>query len=739
MAKTKKKTGRPRIHADQAQAGADRVAAFVARRNELGDIPPVKHRRLKARCATDLALFGWMFCRDLLMHKPSPDLKDGLIHDIQECIMHGGQIAELFGRGCGKTTWLLIGIVWALLYGYTPFAFVIGSSMQAARKNLRTIKGLLQYSDALLADFPAICRSIRAINGVAQRASQQTYHGENTNLEFAVESLTLPMLRDDKGIPLEKGCGGILQVAGVGSSIRGANINGVRPSLILLDDPQTIKDATSATRVESILSYISGDVLGLGGHEKTISCFVAITPQRPGDVAMELASGKHAEWSTKVQPFVKSLPKEWDKLCELFADEFAADAAAKDFKRTRSTAWYQANKGLFADMAVIDNQQYDKSREVDANHHMLNLRAALGKTAWDAEYQMIVQEAATSLNVTADRVCTALNGAARLVCPPGTDTVVGFCDVNAQAGAGLSWTLCAFGPQRVASVIAYGRYPENGEALVPPNASATTTSKRVTAAIRHIVTMMSQMRIRDTRGHAVRIRAFAFDRGWLPDVVHRALFVIRKSVPVGFPICTMRGFGWKQHGRKKTDILRRGDHIFAARSKIGEYLSVHADYWREVAQSSWLEQPLTPGSLSIYGSDPTAHYRFAQEVVAVKLSRKYPVYQGGETVQGYDWLETGPEHWGDAVTGCFALASWFRAYDALAATIDMVALGVQPYDGAKDETGGIGDAKLAEPEGDLEADLEDGKDTSKYNSIPAKTQARKIVRMRQFKRGRWTH
>lgn len=727
--------GRPRTH-EPGRANADRQAAFVARRNEIGDIPPVKHPRLKAKCANDLAAFGWYYCRDLLMHKPSADIRNGLIKDVQECIQNGGQVAELFGRGAGKTTWVtVIGTLWAILYGYSRYSIVIGSSMIAARKNLRTIKSVLQYSKGILEDFPGIARSIRAINGVAQRAAQQTYNGVNTNLEFGVESITLPMLRDKDGLPLEKGCGGIIQVAGVGSSIRGANINGVRPDLILLDDPQTRKDATSANRVQSIMEYIHSDCLGLAGHEKSISCFVTITPQKPGDVAMELSNQtKYPFWSVKVQPFVKSFPEKWDQLVELFSEQFAADAAAKDFARPRSRRWYEENKALFDGLEVIDPEQFDHTREVDARHHILVLRASLGEVSFKAEYLMEVREAETALSVTADNVSGAINGTARLVCPPGTDTVCGFCDVNIQAGAGLSWSLVAFGPKRVSAVIAYGRYPANGEPIVPPNASATMTTRRVTAAIRAVIDQIAALKIRDTKGRAVRIRAFGFDRGWLPEVVHRALYVIRKSVPLGFPIMTMRGFPYDKFGRSKKDILRRGDHIFAARSKFGEYLAVGVDYWREVQQSSWLEQPLTPGSLSIYGKDTGAHYRYAQEVVADKLIRKYLIYQGSETLQAWEWQNTGPEHWGDTLTNAFALASWFRAYDALSKTIDEVALGVktpEQYDASADDTEGVGE-KIEVPI-DLETAIEDGKPIQQFNTLPKRKPKIKF----RFKRGRY--
>ena len=754
------------------KTNADRVAAWTARRNEVGEIPPPRHPRLKARCKYDLELFGWMYCRPLLRHRASADIKAGLIHDAQECILNGGQTAELYARGGGKTTWIdEIAAIWALLYGHRRFVVTIGASLKAAKKNLKTIRRHLARSREILADFPAIAIPIRHLGGVAQRAASQTYHGQATDIEWGTDQITLPTLRSPDGQALlDPACGGILAVTGVGGAIRGANEGGQRPDMLLFDDPQTRKAAASPKLVEGILEYIHSDALGLAGHDSTISAFLTITPQRFGDVATEISSqAKYPEWSVKVQPFIKTLPPNWDQLVQLFCEQYAADAQAKDYTRKLSTAWYKENAALFAAMETIDPEQYDHEREVDVVHHLLNLRAKMGRAAFDAEIMMHVVDSASEIQIDADRVSSALNGAPRGVCPRGTDTVIGFCDINIQAGAGLSCALVACGPQRVAACIQRIRIPADGSALVPPNASDLMRNRRVAAAIREMVQIVANLRIRDARNRAVRVRALGFDRGWLPDVVHRTLYVLRKRMPIGFPIVAMRGFPWNKFGTRKEDMLRRGDHIFATRSRYGEYLAFMAPYWREVFQGGFLETALQPGSFSLWGNDAAEHYQYAQEVVAERLVRKYQVYSGRETTTAWDWMTTGPEHWCDCGTGALALASWFRAYDALSVTIDGAALGVRPihqddlfdpirnsalaaYNGAEDETEGTGDTGTprTEDDADLERDMEDGTapdplappkfksayDFAAKNAKAAKF-ARQIRRAVKFKKGKW--
>ena len=760
----------------RAASSADRVAKFVASRNEIGDIPAPKHPRLKERCKYDLELFGWMYFRPFLKHRASADIKETLIRDAQNCALSGGMTAELIARGGGKTTWIdIILPAWAALYGHRSFPVTFGASMKAAKKNLKSIKRHFARSPEILADFPAVAIPIRHLGGVAQRAASQTYHGKATDIEWGTDQIVLPMLRDDHGQPLDAGCGAILATTGIGGAIRGANEGGKRPDMVLIDDPQTRKAAASPKLVQGILEYIHSDALALAGHDTTVAAFLTITPQRFGDVATEISSqAKYPEWSVKVQPFIKTLPPNWDQLVQLFCEQYAQDAAAKDYTRSRSTAWYIENAALFEKTETIDPEQYDHEREVDVVHHLLNLRAKMGRAAFDAEIMMHVVDSASEIQIDADRVSSSLNGAPRGICPPGTDTVVGFCDINIQAGAGLSWALVAFGPQRVGAVIDYGRFPADGSPLVPPNSSDLVRARRVAAGIREVAQFLATRRIRDTRNRAVRIRALAFDRGWLPDVVHRTLYALRKRLPTGFPLVSMRGFPWNKFGTRKADMLRRGDHIFATRSRFGEYLAFMAPYWREVMQSGFLETPLMPGSLSLFGRDAAEHYRFAQEVCAERLVRKYQAYGGRETTTAWDWMTTGPEHFCDALTGCFALASWFRAYDALSVTIDGAALGVKEphqddlfdpiknsalaaYNGADDETEGTGDAgtpRTADDE-DLERDMEEGRAadplaTPKFKTVKSLTQsspstqsaisrraAERQRKLAKFRKGKW--
>lgn len=678
---------------------AERVRDYNARKNDIGEIPRVRHPRLKERCRFDLEAFGWYYCRAILKHRASPQIKESLILEVQNCILNGGQCLKLYGRGAGKSTWIeYIAPIWATLYGHRRFPVIIAASLKQGKKGLKTIKKLLSRSPEIAADFPAIARPIAALQGISQRAAAQTYNGQPTDIEWGSDLIALPTLRDPAtGKLLDAGCGAIIAATGVGGAIRGANESGQRPDFLIVDDPQTKKAAHSPSMVQDIIEYIRQDALALAGHDSTMSAFVTITPQCFGDVATELSSQtKYPEWSVTVQPFISSPCPNWSKLVLEFCERYAADMVNHDHAKALSTRWYLDNRHLFKDLQTIDPEQYDHKREVDVVHHLLNLRAKLGEQAFNAEIMMEVVDRSSELTINPDLVARALNGTPRNILPPGTDRAVAFCDVNAQKGAGLSWMIVAFGPGRVAAIVNYGRFPADGSPLVPPGSTDDARNRLVASGIHYIIKMLSQIRLKNSSGQNVNLRALAFDRGWLPDIVHRTLYVNRRRTPIPFPLVAMRGFPWNKFGTRQSDILRRDSsgYVFDTRSQYGEYLAQMSAYWREIAQSGFLEVPLMPGSLSIFGKNPAEHFQLANEICAEKLVRKYPVFNGNKTTMAWDWITTGAEHYCDCLSGAFALASWYRCYSPLSSTIDLAALGKSaPATTAPTTTGGLFDPR----------------------------------------------
>lgn len=667
-------------------SGAARKAKVVAAHNDVGEIPAIRHRRTREACRYNLELFGWRYCRRMLDHRASAVIRERFVHRLQEAILNGGQFCVAYTRGAGKTTWMIIAIIWATVYGHRRYPVIIAATAALARNIMKSVWAHLESSDEMLADFPSVALPIRALGGVAQRAASQTYHGRPTGVETSAAHVHFPLLRNGQGAPMDDGAGAIIGCVGVGGSVRGLLDMGVRPDMVLFDDPQTKKDAASESRVKWIDDFIHKDALGLAGHNRTISAFVTITPQKYGDVACRLMSKElHPEWQVSIQRFVERWDPRGEQLIAEFVEAYHLDVANDDFSLTASRAWYEAHREMFAETVTIDPLAYDKERECDSIHHALNLYARMGKEAFDIECQMKVAAEDSELNLTTQGVAECLNSTPEWICPPGTTSATAYCDVNIKDGEGLSYCVTAFGRGRVAAVIGYGRYPKTG-ALVPKGASDLAKRRAVSKAMRAVVNEIRLKRIRDTAGHAVHIEAMGFDRGYMPDTVCRTLFVMRRRgivimqadadgkprkavVPVPFNLVAVRGVGGPDDDEANMgkDVLRVGDHLKARTSKYGSYLESFTPYWKEIARSGLLEVPLMPGSVSLWGTDAGRHWEFAQEICAEKLRAKY---LNPRQRMIWEWVTTGPNHWGDAFTGTFALASWYRLYDATAQITD---------------------------------------------------------------------
>ena len=133
----------------------------------------------------------------------------------------------------------LFGAVLLALMANFAFVALIGSDEEHAADMLDSIKAELENSDLLAADFPKVCHPIRSLEGITQRATGQLYQGKQTHIGWTAKEIVLPTIEGSAA------SGAIIRVAGITGRIRGmkfkrADGQSVRPSLVLIDDPQTI-------------------------------------------------------------------------------------------------------------------------------------------------------------------------------------------------------------------------------------------------------------------------------------------------------------------------------------------------------------------------------------------------------------------------------------------------------------------------------------------------------------------
>jgi hypothetical protein len=268
----------------------------------------------------------------------SPDhLK--VIRKIETAVLEGGLFAMAMPRGSGKTTTCETACLWALLYGHREFIALIGSDEEHAADMLDAIKSELENNDLLEEDFSEVAGPVRALEGIHQRASGQLFRGARTHIGWTAKEIVLPTIEGSAA------AGAIIKVAGITGRIRGmkhkrADGVTVRPSLVLLDDPQTDESARSLSQCVTREQILAGAILGLAGPGRKIAGLMTLTVVRPDDMADRILDReKHPEWQGERTKMVYAFPSN-EKLWQQYA-QIRAEGQRNDRGVVEATEFYR--------------------------------------------------------------------------------------------------------------------------------------------------------------------------------------------------------------------------------------------------------------------------------------------------------------------------------------------------------------------------------------------------------------
>ena len=207
---------------------------------------------------------------------------------------------------------------------------------------LDSIKTELDGNDLLLQDYPEVIYPIQSLDGIANRCNGQLYQGQRTHIGWTAKEIVLPTM------PGSTASGAIIKVAGITGRIRGMKFKRtdgqtVRPSLVVIDDPQTDESARSLSQCATRESILAGAILGLAGPGKKISGIMPCTVIRPGDMADNiLCRDKHPEWNGERTKMVDRFPTN-EKLWQRYG-EVRAESLRQHGDIRLATEFYAANR-----------------------------------------------------------------------------------------------------------------------------------------------------------------------------------------------------------------------------------------------------------------------------------------------------------------------------------------------------------------------------------------------------------
>ncbi len=531
---------------------------------------------------------------------------------------------------------------------------------------LESIKMQFDGNDLLPADFPEVVYPIQSLDGIDNRAGGQPYQGERTHIGWTAKEVVLPTIAESTA------SGAIIKVGGITGRIRGmkfkrADGKTVRPSLVVLDDPQTDESARSLSQCANREAILAGAVLGLAGPGKKISGIMPCTVIRPSDMADNILDrDKHPEWNGERTRMVYAFPTD-EKLWARYAELRAAGLRDGD-GGSAATEFYRQHKGEMDAGAAIAWPERFNHDELSAIQHAMNLRLQ-DEAAFYAEYQNepLPAEKADDDLLTADQIATKTNGMQRGEIPIACNHLTLFIDVQQKL---LFYLVAAWEEDFTGFVVDYGSYPDQKRPYF------TLRDARQTLSTVHqgtglegsiyagLDTLTSDFLGREWKrddGASLRVERCLIDANWghSTDVVyqfcrqsaHAAVLMPSHGRFVG-----ASSIPFSEYKRKQGDRVGLNWRIPNVRGKRAvRHVVFDTNWWKSFVQARLAVAMGDRGCLSLFGTSPETHRLFAEHLTA-----EYTVKTEGRGRKVDEWKlrpEQSDNHWLDCLVGSAVAAS----------------------------------------------------------------------------------
>lgn len=666
---TPEETSGARSYEDRRNAERDRQAEQSLAGRDIGPLPEVVNPDRKAACERNFQLFCESYFPETYALAWSPDhLK--VIEKIETAVLRGGLFALAMPRGSGKSTLSESAVIWAMLYGHREFITLIGATESAALETLDSLKTELEVNERLAEDFPEVCYPVAQLEGIANRCAGQLYKGERTRITWTSNEIVLPTVEGSRA------SGVIVRVAGITGRIRGMKFKrsdgrSVRPSLVIIDDPQTSESAGSLEQTRKRVRVLAGDILGLAGPGQKISGIMPCTIIRPGDMAdIILNRNTHPDWNGEKTRMVYRFPTNM-KLWEEYA-EIRAEALRTEGNFQKATEFYLANREAMDAGAEVSWEARFNHDEVSALQHAMNLKFQ-DESAFMSEYQNdpLPDDTADDSLLSVDGICAKINGLARRRVPLKCDRLTMFVDVQKAL---LFYVVIAWAEDFTGAVIDYGSWPDQHRheySLADANPSIQTLFPKagfegaLYAALSALTDECLGREWEREDGAVLKIERALVDANWgqSTDVVYQ---FCRQSSHAGV-ILPSHGRYVGASSKPMTEYRKQqGDRLGfnwmipnVAGKRAIRHVIYDTNYWKSFIHARLAVPVGDKGSLTLYGRIPGAHQLFAEHLTA-----EYRIKTQGRGRTVDEWKlkpQSHDNHFLDCVAGCAVCGSMLGA------------------------------------------------------------------------------
>jgi len=594
---------------------------------DIGPIPEVVDPERKEMCERNFRSFCESYFPETFSLEWSEDhLK--VISKIEQAVLHGGLFAMAMPRGAGKSSISECACLWAMFYGHRNFVALISATERGSREMLDSIKTELDKNELLLEDFPEVVHPIQGLEGISNKCPGQLCDGERTHIKWTSKEIVLPTIKGSKA------SGAIIRVAGITSRIRGMkfkrpeNARALRPSLVIIDDPQTSESANSLEQIRKRVRVLAGDVLGLAGPGQKISGIMPCTVIRQGDMADQiLNSSTHPEWNGERTKMLYSFPKNeklWEKYAEIRADSLRQHGDIRD-----ATKFYKEHRAEMDEGAKVSWHERYNHDEISAIQHAMNLKF-LDEAAFWAEYQNEPkpEDLGEDRIMSASEIVKKLNGMNRGEVPVGCVHVTMFIDVQKEL---LYWLIAAWEEDFTGYVVDYGTYPEqcrryfllkDAQPTLQAAAPGAGLEGSIYNGLEKVCSIYLNKEWRRDDGAMMKIDRCLIDANWgqSTDLVyqfcrqntHSAVLLPSHGRYVG---ASSKPFS--DYRRQPGDRIGHNWMIPNVRGKRAiRHALFDANYWKSFIHARLAVAMGDKGCLSLYGRDPNMHLLLAEHLTS---------------------------------------------------------------------------------------------------------------------------
>lgn len=651
---------------DLKESARARNAQLSLSGRDIGELPQVKSPDRKSRAEKDFRFFCDSYFPKTFHLPWSPDhLK--VIAKIEAAVLEGGLFALAMPRGSGKTTLCECACIWAILFGHRNFVCLIGASEVHAEEMLASIKMELESNDLLREDFPEAVFPIQSLEGIANRCSGQLYQGQRTHIVWTAKEIVLPT------IPGSAASSAIIKVAGITGRIRGMKYkrgdgHTVRPSLVILDDPQTDESARSPSQCIQRESILAGAVLGLAGPGRKISGILPCTVIRPDDMADRILNrDQHPQWQGERTKLVYSFPTN-EELWQQYA-QVRADSLRQERGITLATEFYRQHRAELDAGALIAWPERFHPDELSAIQHAMNLKLQ-NEAAFFAEYQNepLAEILPSADDISADFIAEKLSGYERGLLSADVTRLTAFIDVQQNL---LYYLVAGWDDGFTGYVIDYGSFPDQKRPYFTlrdarHTLAVATKATGVEGAIFEGLEQLTRALLAKTwsrdDGGELSVDRCLIDANWgqSTDLVYqfcRQSAHTARLLPSHGRFVGASSRPFSEYTRHPGD--RFGLNWYITRKAGGKrtirHVGFDANYWKSFVMARLRVSIGEAGCLSLFGRSPDVH-----RLLADHLTAEYRVQTSGRGRTVDEWKlrpERADNHWLDCLVGAAVAAS----------------------------------------------------------------------------------